>query len=343
MKALVLAAGLGTRLQPLTSRWPKPAVPLLGQPLLRYTLAVLARAGVTEFGLNTHHLAARMAQVAEAEAARFGLRLSLSEESVIQGTAGGIRGLRRVVEGEDGFLVWNGDALFTPELGPLLAAQRQGGAAATLLLLPMPPGASYATVDTDAAGRVRRIAGRGPGGEALLPWHFSGVHLASPRIFSAMAEAGPEDINRDVYPRLLQQGEVIRGAVVQAAWKDVGTPGGYLEAQKALLLGDVPDVFGSHSPFARAVGAAGVWKAPGAMLQGTAHPPVYLDTGAVVAAGAEVGPNVYVGPGVRVPAGSRIADAALLEGAQPEGQLQQVLLWEGGRLEAAAAGRQPLL
>jgi mannose-1-phosphate guanylyltransferase len=335
MKALVLAAGLGTRLRPLTDRWPKPAVPLLGQPLLRYTLAVLARAGVTDVGLNTHHLAPVMRQVATEEAARFGMGLTLSHEPHIQGTAGGMRGLRRVVEAEDAFVVWNGDALFTPELGPLLAEHRASGALATLVLLPMPPGASFATVDVDAAGQVRRIAGRGPGGENLEPWHFSGVHLLSPRVFSAMAESGPEDINRDVYPRLLASGVPVRGRVVHAAWNDVGTPGRYLEAQAALLSGQMPDVFGGASPFARASQQAGVWKSPGAQLLGTAHAPVFLDEGAVVEPGAEVGPNVFVGRGVLVPQGARIAHAALLEGSAPSGEFEHVLLWPGaGRLSA---------
>jgi mannose-1-phosphate guanylyltransferase len=334
MKAVVLAAGLGTRLRPLTESWPKPAVPLLGQPLLRYTLAVLAGAGVTEVGLNTHHLASLMARVAEEEAARFGMKLTLSYEPVIQGTGGGIRGLRRVVEDTDVFLVWNGDALFTPVLGLLLAEHRASGAAATLVLLPLPEGGTYATVDVDGEGRVRRIAGRGPGGPTLQPWHFSGLHLLSPRVFGAMAETGPEDINRAVYPRLLEQGELVRGAVVDAAWRDVGTAQGYLAAQQALLTGDVPDVFGGASPFSGAVGAGGVWKAPGARLEGTAEPPVFLDARAVVARGARVGPNVYVGPGVSVPAGTSVAHAALLEGSTPSGHLQRVLLWQSGRMKA---------
>jgi mannose-1-phosphate guanylyltransferase len=328
---------LGTRLRPLTNAWPKPAIPLLGQPLLRYTLAVLARAGVTQVGLNTHHLADVMARVATAEAARFGMRLTLSQEPVIQGTAGGIRGLRGVVEDADVFVVWNGDALFTPELAPLIAEHRASGALATLLLLPMPPGAAFATVDVDARNAVRRIAGRGPGGGNLRPWHFSGVHLLSPRVFCAMSESGPEDINRDVYPRLLAQGAFIRGAVVQAAWNDVGTPAGYLEAQGALLRGEVPDVFGNASPFTRASGGPQVWMAEGARLEGTTEGAVFLDRGAVVKPGARVGPNVYLGPGVQVPSEACVAQAALLEGSAPTGDVKRALLWQdGGRLQARA-------
>jgi mannose-1-phosphate guanylyltransferase len=332
VKALVLAAGLGTRLRPLTETWPKPAVPLLGQPLLRYTLAVLRRAGVTGLGLNTHHLAATMARVAEAEAARAGMALTLSHEPQIQGTAGGIRGLRRVVEDADTFIVWNGDALFTPELAPLVAEHRALRAVATLVLLPMPAGAPYAAVELDARGGVRRIAGQGPGGPGLVPWHFSGVHLLSPPVFSAMAAEGAEDINRDVYPRLMASGARVRGAVVEAAWSDVGTAERYLAAQGALLSGGFPDAFGDASPLARAEADGSGWRAEGARLEGRATGPVYLDAGAVVEAGAWVGPNVYLGPGVRVGAGSRVAHAALLGGPVPAGHLSHCLLWERGRL-----------
>jgi mannose-1-phosphate guanylyltransferase len=334
MKAVVLAAGLGTRLRPLTDTWPKPAVPLLGQPLLRYALAVLARAGVTDLGLNTHHLPALMARVAEAEAARVGMALTLSHEPSIQGTAGGIRGLRRVVEGADTFVVWNGDALFTPDLAPLIAEHRAGNAVATLVLLPMPPGESFATVEVDGAGRVQRIAGRGPGGAGLVPWHFSGVHILSPRVLDAMAKEGPEDINRDVYPRLIAAGEQVRGAVVRTAWSDVGTPARYLAAQRALLSGEVPDVFGGGSPFARATPGEVVWRVSSAVLEGTAHGPVFLDAGAVVESGAAVGPNVYVGPGVRVRAGSNIAHTALLGGEVPVARTDHAILWAGNRLQA---------
>lgn len=330
MRALVLAAGLGTRLRPLTDIWPKPAVPLLGQPLLRYTLGVLARAGVTDVGLNTHHLPDVMARVATEETARFRMKLTLCHEPVIQGTAGGIRGLRRVVEDADVFVVWNGDALFTPELAPLLAEHQASGAVATLVLLPMPAGDAFASVEVDQKGGVRRIAGRGPGGPNLRPWHFSGVHLLSPRVFAAMAESGPEDINRDVYPRLLAQGALIRGAVVRAAWSDVGNPERYLAAQGALLRGEFPDGFGDGSPFGRASGGPDGFRAEGARLEGTVQAPVFLDTGAVVHAGARVGPNVYVGPGVQVPDGVRAANAALLEGCTLGGDVERALLWPGG-------------
>lgn len=333
MKALVLAAGLGTRLRPLTEVWPKPALPLLGQPLLRYTLAVLARAGVTGLGLNTHHLPRVMARVAREEAARAGMSLTLWHEPAILGTGGGIRGMRRTVESEDAFLVWNGDVLFAPDLGPVVAEHRARGVEATMVLLPMPPGEPFAAVEVDGARSVRRIAGRGPGGPGLVPWHFSGVHVLSPGVFRHMAEEGAEDINRDVYPRLLAAGGRVHGAVLSAPWNDLGTAARYLSAQAALLHGRFPDVLGEASPLARARSRRGAWLGAGARLDGAALAPAFLDEGAAVEVGASVGPDVYVGRGVRVPSGSSVENAALLGGTVPVGRLAGAVLWEGGRLQ----------
>src|SRR5260370_6795935 len=204
VKGMILCAGRGTRLRPLTDPGPKAATPFLGQRLLRYGVAALKRAGVSALGVNTHHLAEAMEAVASAECARAGLRLEVSREPTIQGTAGGIRGMRRFLQ-DDHFLVLNGDVLFPIELKGLVQSHRQSGALATMVLMPMPAGGRYSSVEADDSGRVRRIAGRGPGGASLHPWHFTGVHVMSPAVFDFMSGNGPEDINADVYPRLLPQ------------------------------------------------------------------------------------------------------------------------------------------
>ncbi|HET9452117.1 MAG TPA: nucleotidyltransferase family protein, partial [Aggregicoccus sp.] len=268
MKAMILCAGLGTRLRPLTERWPKPALPLLGAPLLRYHLAVLARAGVSEVGINTHHLPDVMAATAQAECMRAGLRLHVVHEPVIQGTGGGIRGLRDFLsEGGEDFFVFNGDILFPVDLRPVLAAHRDSGAAATMVLMPLPPGEKYAAVELDAGGQVRRIAGHGPGGSPLTPWHFTGVHVMSPRVFDFMRPEGPEDINRDVYVRMMEAGLAVRGLEVRAYWSDLGTPGRYLATVQDVLGGRAElSGLGGASPLAGGQGP--LWAEPDAQLDG---------------------------------------------------------------------------
>src|SRR5260370_42502578 len=159
MKAAILCAGVGTRLRPLPDSWPKPAIPLLGQPLIRYCLAMLKRAGVNAIAINTHHLGAAMAATAADECRRARLALEVVHEPVIQGTGGGIRGLRRSIE-DSCFLVVHGDALFSFDLTALIAEHRQSNADATMALIPMPPEEDYAAVETDGDGRECRIAGR---------------------------------------------------------------------------------------------------------------------------------------------------------------------------------------
>jgi mannose-1-phosphate guanylyltransferase len=323
-RAFVLAAGLGTRLRPLTDAWPKPAIPFLGAPLLRRTLAVLARTGVDRLALNTHHLPGLMERVARDEGARRGLAVTTVHEPVIQGTGGGLRGLQRALPGDEVVIAWNGDILFAPDLGPLLAEHRASGAAATMLLLPVPEGRSYGVVEIDAGGRVRRIGGPGPTpAPGCTAWHFSGVHLLSPRVFEVMAPEGPEDINHDVYPRLFAEGGV-RGVVVDAPWSDLGSPVTYLEAQADLISGRIPDPLGTESPLAGRTGTGPL-----------------LEPGARVHPDAELAPDVFVAAGVDVPAGARVWTSALLSGAriEPAETIAEEIRWDGQRLSGPGSSR----
>jgi len=339
MKAMVLCAGLGTRLRPFTERWPKPALPFLGQPLLRYHLSVLKRAGVTAVGINTHHLGETMRAVAESECARAGLPLKVVHEEVLQGTGGGIRGLRHFLADDD-FIVFNGDTLFPVELAPVVAAHRAAGAAATMVLLPLPAGEKYSAVELDAEQRVQRVAGKGPGGEGLTPWHFSGVHVMSPRVFEFMSPSGAEDIVHDVYLRMMAAGHAVHGAPVQAYWSDLGTPRRYLATQLQVLSGVASlDAFGADSPFLDlAPSGARVFTRPGAE-PGHARVvgPAFLDQGVQLAHSARVGPGVSLGARVRVGEGAQIRRSAVFEDTEiaPEEELEDVLAWGAHRISAA--------
>jgi len=317
--AMVLCAGLGTRLRPLTEWLPKPAVPVCGLPLIRYQLALLAGAGARRAVVNTHHLAETMAGEARAAAAAVRLPLSVSHEPEIAGTGGALREARGALEGAGEIVLWNGDMLFDLDLGAVLAAHRQGGALATMVLMPMPPGAPYAAVEVDGGGAVRRIAGRfGPGGKGLVPWHFTGVHVLSPAILGAVPAVPFEcDINRHVYPPLMEGGAV-RAHVADGWWSDLGTPARYLEANLAVLGRAVPlarfhgaDPFAGLEPF----GEPGVWIAPGAHLAPGAavEAPAVLGPGSVVEAGATLGPLAVVGAGCRVAAGATVRESVLLD------------------------------
>jgi mannose-1-phosphate guanylyltransferase len=289
---MVLCAGLGTRLRPLTARCPKPAVPVCGVPLVRFSLGLLAGAGVRRAVVNVHHLPREMEAAARAAADELALELSVSEEPVIAGTGGALRQARPLLAGADAVVVVNGDVLFDVDLGAALAAHAATGALATMVLMAMPPGAAYAAVEADAAGRVRRIAGRfGPGGDGLEPWHFPGVHVLSPALLDLVPDEPFEcDVNRHVYPPLMASGRV-RRVLSAGAWSDLGDPRSYLAANLDVAAGRLP------------LGRFG----------GLARPP-RVAPDAVVEAGAEVGEDVVIGAGCRVGAGARLRRAVLWPG-----------------------------
>jgi mannose-1-phosphate guanylyltransferase len=298
--AMVLCAGLGTRLRPLTGRVPKTAVPVCGVPLVRWTLALLAGAGVRRAVVNVHHLAGEMRRAAEEAGRALGIAVAISDEPVIAGTGGALREARPLLAGADAILLLNGDVLFDVDLPAALAAHRAAGALATMVLLAMPAGGRYAAVEVDRGGAVRRIAGAfGPGGDGLVPWHFSGVHVLSPAILDRVpAEPFECDVNRHVYPPLMASGAV-RGLAVDGYWNDLGTPARYLEASRDVLLGRVPLArFAAADPLAASREIApGVRAGPGARI----------DRGARVIA------PTFVGARATVPAGATVADAVIWE------------------------------
>jgi mannose-1-phosphate guanylyltransferase len=317
---MVLCAGLGTRLRPLTERVPKPAVPVANVPLVRWSLALLRGAGVRRAVVNVHHLPDAMERVAREAAAALGMELAVSREPTIAGTGGALREARARLAGAETVLVVNGDVLFDVDLRGALAAHRAGGALATMVLLPMPAGARYAAVEVDPSGAVRRIAGVfGPGGGRLTSLHFSGVHVLSPALLDRVPAAPIEVDVRDVYAGLMRGG-LVRGHLVEGWWNDLGAPDRYLDAHADLLAGRVPlAAFDGEDPFAgceeRGAGvrlARGAAIDPGAAIAG----PVLLGAGAVVEAGARVGPNVVVGAGSRVRAGAVLRDAVVWEGTE---------------------------
>jgi mannose-1-phosphate guanylyltransferase len=298
---MVLCAGLGTRLRPLTERVPKPAVPVCGVPLVHWTMGLLAGAGVARAVANVHHLPDAMAAAAEAGARAVGLPLAISREPVIAGTGGALREARRHLEEAGAIVVVNGDVLFDVDLRGALAAHRASGALATMLLLPMPAGAPYAAVEVDPAGAVRRIAGTfGPGGERLAPWHFTGVHILSPALLDRVPAAPFEcDVNRHVYPPLMVSGAV-RGLPVDGYWNDLGTPARYLEATRDVLRGRVPLArFERADPLGRSRVIA---------------PGIRAGRGAAVDLGATLVAPAFLGAGCRVPAGATVEDAVLWDG-----------------------------
>jgi NDP-sugar pyrophosphorylase family protein len=229
MKAMILAAGYGTRLRPVTYTIPKPIVPLCGRPLMGWAVDALLADGIRDFVVNLHHLAEAIERYLRE---RYGAdaRFQFSYEPEILGTGGGVRKVRPMLESDDDFFLVNGDTVQFPNYESLRAARRGSDALAALTLRHPPARDRFTPVYFD--GGV--VTGFGNGaGEALM---FSGTHLISRRIFDYLPDKDFSGIVDEVYQPLIDGGrETVAGVVDDGLWFDIGTPQRYMTASKTLL------------------------------------------------------------------------------------------------------------
>ena len=230
MRAMILAAGFGTRLRPLTDTLPKPLLPIAGRPLIVWNLLLLRRHGITDVIINLHHLG-HLIEQALGDGSQFGMRLAYSREPVILGTGGGLKQAEPFFGGE-AFLVVNGDTLFELDVAGMVSAHRQHRALATMAVRADPDPERWGAVELDKTRRVVRIAGRGrpPEGPAEKRM-FAGVHIVHPRLLASVP-AGRESSIIEAYVGAIQAGEPVAAFELPGYWSDVGTPERYAQAQR---------------------------------------------------------------------------------------------------------------
>jgi len=233
-RAMILAAGRGRRLAPLTDRVPKPLVPVGGRPILEHILAFLRAGGIEEVVINLHHLGARIEETI-GDGRRHGVRVRYSREAEIRDTGGGIRHAEPLLAGEP-FVVVNGDSLLELPLQDVTAYHRHRGGVATIAVRPDPDAERWGLVELDDDDRVRRIAGHPPGtpARALRPFMFPGLHVFEPEIFDWLEQGGAFSITRVTYPRLLLADAPVYGFVTEARWLTIDTPEAVTAADRAL-------------------------------------------------------------------------------------------------------------
>ena len=237
--ALVLTAGVGTRLQPLTFVRAKPAIPVAGEPMIRRIIAWLVGQDVTELVLNLHHLPHTLCAVV-GDGHDLGARVRYSwEQPLVLGSAGGPRRALPIV-GHDTFFIVNGDTITDLHLPGLAAAHRASGALVTLALVPNREPQRYGGVVTAGDGRITGFVPRGTSAEGS--YHFIGVQMAHADAFRALPDGQVVQSFDDVYVRLLTSHPgSIRGYVTDSAFQDVGTTGDYWATSFALLGDDAPE------------------------------------------------------------------------------------------------------
>lgn len=234
-RAMIFAAGRGTRLAPLTNHTPKPLLPVAGRPLLEHILEFLVAGGIRDVVINLHHLGAQIAAHL-GDGARFGVHIRYSWEDPILDTGGGLKHAEALLAGEP-FVVVNGDSLLELSLGDIIAHHRAHGALATIAVRPDPEAGRYGLVELDAEDRVHRISGRPatiPYGGPLRGFMFPGLQVLDPEIFSWMESNLAYGIMKVTYPRLLEAGRPVVGFVTQARWVNIDTPDALARADTTL-------------------------------------------------------------------------------------------------------------
>jgi NDP-sugar pyrophosphorylase family protein len=326
VRAMILAAGLGTRLGPLTRSRPKPMLPVCGAPLVRWAALWLRHHGVTDIAVNLHHLGEQIeAELGDGSALR--LRIAYShEEGMILGTGGGLRHARALIDAGDDtpIVVVNGKILVDLDLAAVLRAHVETGAEATMVLRADPEAAKWGSLQIDGEGRIVRLLGQSPAARGVAhpasdPLMFTGVHVLQPRFLDRIPPHGEQCVIRTAYRSLFDERRGLHGFVTDRYWWEHSTPQRYIRGVANVLDGEVALPY-AERPI-RGIDRSAVVE-PGARVE----PPVWVGPGATIGRDAVVGPHVQLGAGSTVKPGARVVSSIVWDGAVVEGRVREVVV-----------------
>lgn len=267
MKAMILAAGFGTRLWPLTVGRTKPAIPFLNRPLIAFSVEYLRQYGIEELIVNLHHEPASVRDQI-GDGSQFGVRINYSiEEPEILGTSGALDNVReQLMDGT--FIVMNGKVITDIDLGAALKTHRERGAIATLVLRPNAKYERFSEVVITGDGRIDKFAGF-PNPQSAVPnpqspLMFTGIHILEPEIFNFIPRNAVSDSVRDVYPAAMAAGKIVAAHVAeQSSWYELSTIERYHSISMEFLAREGRDVIadaGSRIDPAASVTRSILWK-----------------------------------------------------------------------------------
>ena len=287
MQAIVLVGGEGTRLRPLTSDVPKPALTLVDRPFLAYMVEWLAAHGVTEVVLACGFLPDVLRE-ALGDGEHAGVRLTYVTEPDRRGTAGAIRFAADALgdDLDERFLALNGDVLTDLDLTALMDVHHERGARATIALYPVEDAAAYGLVGVDGDGAVTEFVEKT--GEAVPGEINAGAYFLERSVLDLIPPEREVSIEREVFPLLV--GDGLGALRLNGYWMDIGTPERYLQASWDILEGRVETRVAPTAPG------------------------LLIGAGAEIDPGAKIGPRAVIAPGVRVGAGAEVRDSVLLDG-----------------------------
>jgi mannose-1-phosphate guanylyltransferase len=322
MKAMILAAGKGTRVRPITYVIPKPMIPLVRKPVMEFLIEQLKSYGIQEIVVNTSHLAPLIEEYFR-DGDRFGVQMAYSfEGQLVEGqlegmAVGSAGGMKRIQDFsgffDETFVVLCGDALVDVDFSQALLFHRSRNAIATLVLhdVPRDDVSKYGVVQTDPSGRITQFQEKPTREEAVSTMVNSGIYLFEPEIFNYIPSGVEFDIGGQLLPQLVLAGQNIFGIALPFTWLDIGSVPDYWEATRLLLRGAVA---GFRMP-GREIGP-GIYCGINVQIpwdRVRIDGPVYIGSSTFVGEGATIiGPSV-IGSGCVIQSGATLRECILAD------------------------------
>ncbi|MEG3909996.1 NDP-sugar synthase [Microcoleus sp. w2-18bC1] len=253
MKAMILAAGKGTRVRPITQTIPKPMIPILQKPVMEFLVELLRQHGFDQIMVNVSHLADVIENYFR-DGQKFGVQIAYSFEGRIEegeligealGSAGGMKRIQDFSPFfDDTFVVLCGDALIDLDLTAAVKWHREKGAIATIVMksVPREEVPSYGVVVTDESGKVKAFQEKPSVEEALSTDINTGIYIFEPEIFKYIPSGQEYDIGSELFPKLVAEGAPFYGISMDFEWVDIGKVPDYWRAIQSVLLGQVKNV-----------------------------------------------------------------------------------------------------
>jgi mannose-1-phosphate guanylyltransferase len=320
MKAMILAAGKGTRVRPLTHVMPKPMIPVLGKPVMEYLVEHLARHGFDQIMVNISHLAEDI-EGYFGDGRCWDVEIGYSFEGYLRdgdtvahpiGSAGGIRRIQEFGGFfDDTFLVVCGDALIDLDLTAVVRKHWQSGACASIVVCEVPRQrvSSYGVVLCDEAGCIQSFQEKPATEEALSQLVNTGIYVFEPQVVDLIPHATEFDIGSELFPLILEKGLPFQAIEVPFTWIDIGHLSDYWEANQQLMRGKLRDV---HMPGTEV--RPGIWTGLNVDVdwdEVRVEGPIYVGSASRIEPGCEIFGPTWIGHGCHIERGARISRSIL--------------------------------
>jgi len=321
MKAMLLAAGVGSRLDPLTTQIPKPLVPVANRPVMEHLLMLLKRHQVNEVVSNLHHLPEKIRDYF-GNGAGIGIRLEFRYERELSGDAGGVRACRDFLE-DDTFLVVMGDLFTDVDLSDLIRQHKEKGALATIGLKWVEDVSQFGVAATNRDGFITAFQEKPQPHEAISHLASTGIYILEPKIFDYIPPDGVYGFGRQLFPTLVDRGLPVLGAAFTNYWSDVGTVKQYRQSNFDALDGLVRCALPGKRTAHGFVGEDAVIE-PGCQIEGL----VMLGKNSRLCSGVSVRGHVVIGEDCLVDAGA---------------ELENTIVWSSSNIERGAVLRESVI